>query len=140
RRGGEQLARRGDLGRNIYYLHRGERDAWPKPAAARRDDIARRKLRWQALQKLDLPDQIDSAKLDGLGLPQPLDESQSELAGTAMAPGVASGPARIVFDPQQAGDLGSGYILVCPSTDPGWTPLFLGARGLIVERGGVLSH
>jgi pyruvate,water dikinase len=31
-------------------------------------------------------------------------------------------------------------VLVCPSTDPGWTSLFVNARGLIVERGGVLSH
>ena len=31
-------------------------------------------------------------------------------------------------------------MLVCPSTDPGWTPLFINARALIVERGGVLSH
>ena len=30
--------------------------------------------------------------------------------------------------------------MVCPSTDPGWTPLFVYAKGLIVERGGVLSH
>ena len=57
-----------------------------------------------------------------------------------MASGVASGIARIVLQPQEAGDLGTDYILVCPSTDPGWTPLFLSARGLIVERGGVLSH
>ena len=45
-----------------------------------------------------------------------------------------------VFDPTQAGDMGNDYILVCPSTDPGWTPLFVNARGLIVERGGILSH
>ena len=32
------------------------------------------------------------------------------------------------------------YVLVCPSTDPGWTPLFMNACALIVERGGVLSH
>ena len=30
--------------------------------------------------------------------------------------------------------------MVCPSTDPCWTPLFLKARGLVMERGGVLSH
>jgi pyruvate,water dikinase len=29
---------------------------------------------------------------------------------------------------------------VCPSTDPAWTPLFVHARGLVVERGGILSH
>ena len=44
------------------------------------------------------------------------------------------------MDPGQITNLGQDYILVCPSTDPGWTPLFVNARGLIVERGGVLSH
>jgi phosphohistidine swiveling domain-containing protein len=136
RRAIEELARRWDLGRDIYYLSLAELPNWGQLG----ETIAQRKLRWQALQKLDLPDQIDSAKLEGLGLPQTLDVTQTELTGTAMAPGVATGPARIILDPQQAGELGTGYILVCPSTDPGWTPLFLGARGLIVERGGVLSH
>jgi pyruvate,water dikinase len=136
----EELARRWDLGRDIYFLQRTDLPNWHCDAATLRNQIAERKIRWHALQKLDLPEQIDSAKLEGLGLPQTLDASQTELAATAMAPGVASGPARIVFDPHEAGDLGAGYILVCPSTDPGWTPLFLGAHGLIVERGGVLSH
>jgi rifampicin phosphotransferase len=136
----EELARRWGLGRDIYYLTLDELPRWSQHSRQLTDTIAQRKLRWQALQKLDLPDQIDSAKLEGLGLPQTLDATQQELRGTAMAPGVASGPARIILDPQQAGELGTGYILVCPSTDPGWTPLFLGARGLIVERGGVLSH
>jgi pyruvate,water dikinase len=140
RRAIQELAHRWDLGRDIYFLHLDELPRWPAEAKTLADIMERRKLRWQALQKLDPPDQIDSTTLDGLGLPQPLDVSQRELSGTAMAPGIASGPARIIFDPQEADELGSGYILVCPSTDPGWTPLFLGARGLIVERGGVLSH
>jgi len=29
---------------------------------------------------------------------------------------------------------------VAPSTDPGWTPLFLLAAGLVMETGGYLSH
>ena len=33
-----------------------------------------------------------------------------------------------------------GYILVCPSTDPAWVPLFVERRGLVMETGGVLSH
>src|SRR5262249_12639004 len=32
------------------------------------------------------------------------------------------------------------YILVCPTTDPAWVPLFVHARGLVMETGGVLSH
>jgi pyruvate,water dikinase len=31
-------------------------------------------------------------------------------------------------------------VLVCPSTDPGWTPLFLTAGGLVMEMGGSNSH
>lgn len=45
-----------------------------------------------------------------------------------------------MFDPNEVTDLGNDPILICPSTDPGWTPLFVHAKGLIVERGGVLSH
>jgi pyruvate,water dikinase len=33
-----------------------------------------------------------------------------------------------------------GAILVTPSTDPAWFPLFYRARGLVVETGGLLSH
>ena len=29
---------------------------------------------------------------------------------------------------------------VAPSTDPGWTPLFLTAGGLVMEMGGMMSH
>lgn len=31
-------------------------------------------------------------------------------------------------------------ILIAPSSDPGWTPLFLNAAGIVVEVGGRLSH
>ena len=33
-----------------------------------------------------------------------------------------------------------GYVLVCPSTDPAWVPLFVHAKALVMETGGVLSH
>ena len=36
--------------------------------------------------------------------------------------------------------MGHGEILVTPSTDPGWTPLFLRAGALVMETGGYLSH
>ena len=29
---------------------------------------------------------------------------------------------------------------VAPSTDPGWTPLFLRAKAVVMETGGYLSH
>ncbi|HKH57853.1 MAG TPA: PEP-utilizing enzyme, partial [Rubrobacter sp.] len=43
------------------------------------------------------------------------------------------------LDPGEA-SLEPGEILVAPSTDPGWTPLFLTAGGLVMEMGGPMSH
>ena len=52
---------------------------------------------------------------------------------------MVSGPARVILDPAGA-HLEPGEILVAPSTDPGWTPLFLTAAGLVMEMGGSMSH
>ncbi|MBI2906987.1 MAG: phosphoenolpyruvate synthase [Chloroflexi bacterium] len=64
---------------------------------------------------------------------------ENMLAGTGVSPGVARGKARVVHNPAGA-RLEPGEILVAPSTDPAWTPLFLTAGGLIMEAGGMMSH
>ena len=61
------------------------------------------------------------------------------LRGAPASAGVATGAARVVLDPVGA-RLEPGEILVVPSTDPGWTPLFLTAGGLVMEMGGAMSH
>ncbi len=61
------------------------------------------------------------------------------LTGSPASAGTATGPARVILDPQGA-RLEPGEILVAPSTDPGWTPLFLTAGGLVMEMGGSNSH
>ncbi|GIV63880.1 MAG: phosphoenolpyruvate synthase [Bellilinea sp.] len=67
------------------------------------------------------------------------DESQQVLWGSPVSPGVAEGRVRVVTDPRRA-DLQPGEIMVCPGTDPTWTPLFLTAGGLIMEMGGMMTH
>ena len=58
---------------------------------------------------------------------------------TPASPGTITGRARVILDPTGA-HLEPGEILVAPSTDPGWTPLFLTAGGLVMEMGGAISH
>jgi pyruvate,water dikinase len=61
------------------------------------------------------------------------------LRGTPASAGTVTATARVILDPAGA-QLEPGEILVAPSTDPGWTPLFLTAGGLVMEMGGANSH
>ena len=61
------------------------------------------------------------------------------LSGSPASAGIVSAEARVIRDPVGA-HLEPGEILVAPSTDPGWTPLFLTAGGLVMEMGGPNSH
>jgi pyruvate,water dikinase len=60
--------------------------------------------------------------------------------GVPLSAGIAEGTALVVEEPAGAKMPAEPYILVCPSTDPAWVPLFVNARGLVMETGGVLSH
>lgn len=72
-------------------------------------------------------------------MPHANEQGAMALQGTAASPGHITGRARVVLDPAEA-HLEQGEILVAPSTDPGWTPLFLTAGALVMEMGGPMSH
>ena len=61
------------------------------------------------------------------------------LAGSPVSAGVVEGKARVVLDPAHE-TVNPGEILVAPFTDPGWTPLFINAAGLVMEVGGLMTH
>jgi pyruvate,water dikinase len=62
-----------------------------------------------------------------------------ELWGEPISTGVVRGPANVLLS---AGEkpVFPGDILVAQATDPGWTPLFINAAGVILEVGGLLQH
>ena len=62
------------------------------------------------------------------------------LHGVAGSPGVATGTARILLDLSDPTRLEPGDILIAPSTDPSWTPLFLSAGGVVTNIGAVGTH
>lgn len=61
------------------------------------------------------------------------------LLGTPVSAGVVEGKARVIVRLEDA-KLKPGEILVAPYTDPGWTPLFTSAIGLVTEVGGMMTH
>ncbi|PZG45700.1 pyruvate, phosphate dikinase [Spongiactinospora gelatinilytica] len=67
-------------------------------------------------------------------------EVQATLTGTPGSRGTVTGTARVVRGPGDFGRVRPGDILVCPFTDPAWTPLLRVAAGVVTEVGGVLSH
>jgi len=62
------------------------------------------------------------------------------LQGIAVSRGSITGISRVIIDPAKDSPLQPGEILVARTTDPGWTPLFLIAGGLVLEKGSLLSH
>lgn len=68
-----------------------------------------------------------------------LEEDEHHVAGRPAAAGRATGRVRVVTDPRTAA-MEPGEILVAATTDPGWTPLFLTAAGLVTSTGTPLAH
>jgi phosphoenolpyruvate synthase/pyruvate phosphate dikinase len=62
-----------------------------------------------------------------------------ELSGVPISPGVVRGRVKVLQSANEK-KLRPGEILVARATDPGWTPLFINAKGIILEIGGALQH
>ena len=102
--------------------------------------IAESRKRRQTELSLEVPPVLFSDDLEAIGRPLPELVGGSKLEGVALSAGVCEGPALVLTEPTSAPPGEGGYILVCPTTDPAWVPLFVRAKGLVMETGGVLSH
>jgi len=112
--------------------------ALPLRFAARRARERRRQLReWAVLQVPDIVTEHGEAPVAST---MPIALTGDTWSGTAVGAGSAQGRARLVDHAVAGTALHAGDILVAPSTDPAWTPLFLKAGGLVMETGGYLSH
>jgi pyruvate,water dikinase len=65
--------------------------------------------------------------------------ADGELSGVPISPGVVQGRVKVLQFAHEK-KLLPGEILVARATDPGWTPLFINAAGIILEIGGALQH
>lgn len=101
--------------------------------------IEERKKQYELNKNLTVPRVITSEGeiITGKGLG--IKTQEGAFTGTPVSAGVVEGVARVVLKLEDA-KLNPGEILVTSYTDPGWTPLFTSAVGLIIEVGGMMSH
>ena len=104
-----------------------------------RDEIFRRRQDFEHYQKISPPrvitgeGEILNATYDDAHAPE------GALLGAPVSAGTVEGIARVILDPSKE-ILHPGEILIAPFTDPGWTPLFVHAAGLVTEVGGLMTH
>lgn len=138
-----ELGKRLGIGNDIFHLtveEINELAAGKLTAPDIKLIIQRRKEELVAYKGVYLPDILKKPEVY-LCL-EKTDTKNSTLKGIPLGHGIVKGTVKIVHDPSEVNfaDWPDDAILVAPATDPGWTALFTRSRGVIVERGGVLSH
>ena len=139
---GRRLARAGVLARpeDVYHLRFEELDAMVDGDAlsAAEKERYRRIVQARAAKRKEL---------EGIPLLEPSalfttakGTEGALVSGTPASRGQAKGMVRIIHGPDEFGSLLSGEILVCPYTNPSWTPLFQRAAAVVVDLGGLGSH
>ncbi len=95
----------------------------------------------EAVQK-DLLPSLDAVIISSaIGeLPEAKPEIKADIYGVCGAAGEAEGTARVILSYEDIDQVQNGEILVTNSTDSNWTPVFSIIKGIITDRGGVLSH
>ena len=120
--------------RELEALAMGEQRDWVALVRARRRAVEQEKRRRQIPRLLLSTGEAYYGGVAAVDVQEP-----DVLVGSPVSPGVAEGVVRVVLDPRST-RLVPGEILVCPGTDPSWTPLFLVAGGLVMEVGGMMTH
>jgi pyruvate,water dikinase len=135
---GRRLAAAGALDdpQDVLHLRLGEIAALASPEAAGagiRGIVHARKTRRESYAGAPL---ISPATL----YPRPRGARDALVSGSPAGGGRATGPVRVVLGPDGFASLRAGEVLVCPYTNPSWTPLFERAAAVVVDTGGIASH
>ncbi|MDE1464420.1 PEP/pyruvate-binding domain-containing protein [Spartinivicinus poritis] len=142
----QEIGKRSKLFDDIYLLGVDEiiNDEIISPVNISDEIIGKIKDRKQqslVFKRYSLPMIVSLNKLDELISGNHSEEADC-LDGEPISPGLVYGTVKVVSDISQCDmdSLPEDTIIVAESTDPGWTPLFTKSVGIIVEKGGILSH
>jgi rifampicin phosphotransferase len=141
---GRRLANRGRLAdpNDIFFLEIKEMQSaslWD-PHTDLRPRVAARRALYERDLKLTPPTVIVGRFDPDRFVPAAIDRATKEFRGLGASAGKAKGRARVILRSDTDERVQPGEILVAPFTDPGWTPYFLSAAGIVMDLGGMLSH
>ena len=136
---------------HVFYLLF---DELKQASAARKDNKAVPELRRLAEERFELREQrkrlhppgtvpFDASDDPGVKFKETQfvnDPNSDTMIGVPVSPGTITAPASLINSPAQFDQMRPGSILVCPMTNPAWTPLFAHASGLVTDMGGILGH
>ncbi|MDP7321555.1 MAG: PEP/pyruvate-binding domain-containing protein [Bacteriovoracaceae bacterium] len=140
-----EIAKRFDLGDDIFWLDKNEIQKLhlENYSLQLQKKVDRRRKEARAFKKVHLPDVLPLEELDAIISGEHKEIlSKTSFKGEPLSPGVVQGRIKIINDIEgiDLEDLEPDTIIFAHATDPGWTPVFTKIKGIIVEKGGVLSH
>jgi pyruvate,water dikinase len=130
------------------------RGSYYKAKAAKRQKILEAARQWNPTPALGVPPEeiaepftimlwgitTDKVKEWLKGVDANADGDVSELKGFASSAGVVEGPARVLRLLKDITKVQPGDILVCPTTNPSWAPIFTNIKAAVTDIGGLTSH
>jgi pyruvate,water dikinase len=126
------IAHQRGLGDDIFFMR------WQDILADDRQGIDSGRATYEGYRHFRAPNEI-GARYPFLPH-SPSDIRHSTFQGLPASPGRVTAPARVARCVEDAIQVEPGCVLVCPFTDPGWTPVLGRVAGVITETGGLLSH
>jgi pyruvate,water dikinase len=122
------IAERRGLGDDIFFMR------FQEIMADDRSNLALHRERYEGFRNFKAPNEI------GVRFAFAAAPGSGALRGIAASRGTARGVARVARNIEESMRVETGAILVCPYTDPGWTPVLDRVAGVVTETGGLLSH
>lgn len=123
-----EIARRRGLGHDVFFM------SCDDMLADDRSNVARNREIYESYRNFKAPNEIGS-RYSGEHSTQVTD-----LSGLPASAGSVTGAAYVARNVADAAGIEPGQILICPFTDPGWTPILCRVAGVVTETGGLLSH
>lgn len=125
-----------DFIEDVFYLHHEQL----KESGRLQEYVKENRLHWEREMERELVPRIILSNGETFyNSISKVELKENILIGSGVSPGVVKARARVILKPKEE-TLLPGEVLVCPATDPSWTPYFNIASALVMEVGGLMTH